>query len=74
MKAQNVLIAHPENEEQINTLKVVMNAMKIKFEISKKEEYNPEFVAKIQRSRKQYEEGKFISLDKNDLKKYMGIE
>jgi hypothetical protein len=46
MEAINI-IAHPSNDEQANTLKAFMKAMKIKFEVSNHKPYNPEFVAKI---------------------------
>ena len=36
-----------ENKEQINTLKAIFKAMKIKFSIKKGKEYDPEFVAKV---------------------------
>ena len=41
-----------------NALKVVMNALKIRFEISKEDPYDPLFVAKVMESRQQVREGK----------------
>ncbi|MBK9256343.1 MAG: hypothetical protein IPM42_12720 [Saprospiraceae bacterium] len=35
-----------------------MDALKIKFEFSKEEVYNPEFVAKIERARQDFRDGK----------------
>ncbi|MBK7742126.1 MAG: hypothetical protein IPI42_16785 [Saprospiraceae bacterium] len=36
-----------------------MQALKIKFEVTKEEEaYNPEFVAKIEKAKQDYKEGK----------------
>ncbi len=53
-----------------------MKALKIKFEINKSEEspYNPEFVAKIEKSRKEFQEGKFVTVEKEDLPKFLGLE
>ena len=50
------LIVHPNNKEQLNALKAFMKAFKISFE-EEKAGYDPEFVAKIQESRKQVRNG-----------------
>lgn len=52
MKTSSVFIALPETTEQVSALKVLMQALKIKFEISK-DYYNPEFVEKVLESREQ---------------------
>ena len=57
MKTQEV-IARPKTAEQLEALKAFMKALKIKFEIPKEEAYNPEFVAKIEKARQDYKEGK----------------
>ncbi len=56
------VILHPENKEQLSALKAIAKALNIKIETNKSP-YNPEFVAKIKKSRKEVEEGKFITLD-----------
>jgi hypothetical protein len=58
MKTQDVLIVHPSNEEEVTVLKTILKALKIKFEFSKEETYNPEFVAKIEKARQDYKDGK----------------
>ncbi|MEZ4911891.1 MAG: hypothetical protein R2774_13640 [Saprospiraceae bacterium] len=58
MKTQDIFIAHPQTKEQVSALKAFMQALKIKFEISKEENYNPEFVEKIEKARKDYKDGK----------------
>lgn len=35
--------------------------------------YNPEFVAKIQKSKKQAQEGKVTRIEKEDLKEFLGL-
>lgn len=56
------VIMHPENKEQLTALKAFAKALKVKFETNKSP-YNPDFVAKINESKKQIEQGNFITLD-----------
>ncbi len=58
MKQQNVLIVHPTSDEEVTILKTILNALKIKFESSEEETYNPEFVEKIVKARQDYKDGK----------------
>ena len=68
MSANSIFIAHPANNEQITALEAFMKALKIKFEVSKTEsDYNPEFVAKIENSRKQALEGKVVKIELDDI-------
>jgi adenylate kinase family enzyme len=73
MKTQEIFIAHPKTTEQFNALRAFMQALKIRFEVTKEEDYNPDFVAKIQQSRKEFAEGKFTRVDKNDLQNLLGL-
>ncbi|AYL97293.1 DUF2683 family protein [Mucilaginibacter celer] len=50
------LIVHPKNKEQLNALKAFMKAFEISFD-EDKSGYDPEFVAKIENSRKQVKNG-----------------
>lgn len=74
MKKTEILIAHPDSEDKFEALKAFMKALKIKFEITKEKPYNPEFVAKIEKSRQEFKEGKFTRVKKADLQKFLGIE
>lgn len=74
MKSQNIFIAHPKTPEQVKALKAFMQALKIKFEVTKKESYNPDFVTKIEESRQQYKNGDFVSVEKKDIKSFLGLE
>jgi len=56
------MIMHPKNKEQLSALKAFAKALKVDFE-TEKSPYNPEFVSKIKESKKQIEEGKYITLD-----------
>ena len=74
METQNIVIAHPKNMEQINALKAFMKALKIKFEVAEHDNYNPEFVKKIEQSKEQYRKGEFISVEEKDLKSFLGLQ
>ncbi len=67
MQPDSTIIVHPANEEQFNALKAFVKALKIKFEISTEKPYNPEFVDKIQESRKQIKEGNYSVIKTEDL-------
>ncbi|MBN1184845.1 MAG: hypothetical protein JXB49_21340 [Bacteroidales bacterium] len=67
MKSQNILIAHPSNEQEMNVIKAFFEALKIKFEITKDTPYNPEFIAKIEKSRKQASDGKTVKISLDDI-------
>jgi len=74
MKTDNIVIAHPQTDEQVNVIKAFMTANKIKFEISKKSPYNADFVAKIEKSKKEFKNGDFTRVEKNDLQNFLGLE
>jgi hypothetical protein len=67
MKTQNILIAHPSNEQELNTIKAFFEALKIKFEVAGNLPYDPEFVAKIERGREDYRSGKGIVISVDEL-------
>jgi hypothetical protein len=74
MPIEKIFIVHPANEEQVNALKAFVKALKIKFEITSEKAYNADFVAKIQQSKKEIEEGKFTRIEKDDLQQFLGIK
>jgi hypothetical protein len=67
MKTQNVLIAHPSDDRELSIIKAFFEALKIKFEVAKDSPYDPEFVAKIENSRKQAAEGKTVKISLDDI-------
>ncbi|PKL78779.1 MAG: hypothetical protein CVV25_10170 [Ignavibacteriae bacterium HGW-Ignavibacteriae-4] len=73
MKTQDIFIAHPKTVEEENALKAFLQALKIKFEVSKIDSYNPEFVKKVLESRKQAKEGKVTRVEKENLKEFLGL-
>lgn len=74
MKTENIIIVHPETTEQENALKAFAKALKMKFEVAREKPYDPEFVANIEESRQQYKRGEFISVDKKDIKGFLGLK
>lgn len=66
MKTQNIIV-HPANEQELSIIKAFFKALKIKFEVAKDSPYDPEFVAKINKSRKQAAEGKTVKIDLDDI-------
>jgi len=59
--------AHKVDSQQIDAIKAFMKALKIKFEVSKESPYNPDFVKKIENSRKQAKEGNTVKIDLDDI-------
>jgi len=74
MQTENIFIVHPANEEQVNALKAFVKALKIKFEVTTEKAYNTDFVEKIQKSKKEFEEGKFKRVEKDDLQQFLGLK
>jgi len=73
MKSQNVFIVHPKTTEEVSALAAFMKALKIKFEISKGENYDPEFVSKIEKSRAQVKKGQVTRIAKDNLSQLLEL-
>ena len=71
MSKQDILIAHPQTSEQFSALKAFMQELKIKFEVSKNDTYNPEFVKKILESKEQAKKGEVTMVKREDLKEFL---
>jgi hypothetical protein len=63
------ITAYTEDASQIEAIKAVMKALKIKFEIAKEKPYDPAFVSKIERSRQDNLQGKGVTITLDELKK-----
>lgn len=70
----NTIIIHTETREQEDALKAFARALKIKFEVTQENPYNPDFVAQIEKSVQEFEEGNFSRIEKKDLKNFLGLE
>ena len=74
MQFEEVFIIHPATTEQASALKAFIKALKIKFEVATNDKpYNHDFVAKIKRSKKEFEQGNFTRIEKDDLQKFLGL-
>ncbi len=74
MNSKYIFIDHPQTIEKTNALKAFMKALNIKFEISKKEGYNPDFIKKILDSEEERKNGKVTRIEKNLLNEFLGLD
>jgi hypothetical protein len=61
------ITAHTEDPSQIEAVKAVMKALKIKFEISKEKPYNPEFVNMVLEAEKEIKQGKGLKVTSQEF-------
>ena len=65
------IIVHPKNNEEQKVIKAFLEALKIKFEnlknTSNQSDYDPEFVASMERSIQDAEEGKVTRIKLDDI-------
>jgi hypothetical protein len=54
-----------ENKEVMNAVRALLTGFKVTFEETSP--YDPEFVAKIEKSRQQVREGKTVKIDLDDI-------
>lgn len=73
MQAINIK-AFAADISQIEALKVFMKALKIKFEVSKEETYDLEFVKMVEKGEKQITEGKGIKMDVKEFKRFTFVK
>jgi hypothetical protein len=66
MQTSDVLLIQPGTLERLNALKLFLSTFNLNYEVHKP--YNADFVEKIQKSRQEFEDGKFKSVQKKDLK------
>ena len=67
------ITAHPKNDAQIEAIKTALKGLKIKFEILEEQQYDPEFVIKIELSKQEYLEGKTTRVRKEDFESFLGL-
>jgi len=67
MQTENTFILHP-TPDQVNALKAFIKALKIKFEITKKEKpYDPEFVNMVLEAEEGIKQGKGLNLTSEEF-------
>ena len=67
MKPQNILIAHPSNDQEMNTIMAFFKALKIKFEVEEEKPYNQEFVERVLSAKEEIKQGKGVKIATKDL-------
>jgi hypothetical protein len=55
------LIVSPKNQKQLDAIEAVLKALNVSFK--KEEAYSPEFIAKIEKSKKEVAKGNYITVD-----------
>lgn len=58
MKTSEIIIVHPDSNTKIEALKAFLEASEIKFEITKKKAYDPNFVTEILQADEDFKNGK----------------
>jgi hypothetical protein len=66
MNAINITV-YPNDDSQIENLKAVMKAFKIKFKVIEEKPYDPEFVKKILKAREDSKQGKGVKITLEEL-------
>ena len=58
---------YPHDREQIEAIKTVFKAFKIRFEVEEEKTYNPEFVERVLLAKREIKQGKGIKIVTKDL-------
>ena len=58
---------YPEDKAQIEAIKSVFKAFKIKFEVDEEKVYNPEFVERVLLAKEEIKRGKGVKIATKDL-------
>ena len=61
------LSVYPENTKQLKAIKAVMVALNVRFEKKEDSPYDPEFVAKIERSKEQAKNGQYRTITIDEI-------
>jgi len=56
------IIAYPEDSSQVEAIRAFMKALKIKFEVSRDQPYDPEFVNKILEAEQEIKQDKGLKV------------
>lgn len=68
------LIVYPKNQKQLAAVEAVLKALNVTFLKEEAAEYDPDFVAKIETSKKEVQEGKVTRVEKEDLNDFLGLK
>ncbi len=72
MQDAEIYIIETKKGEQARQIKAVLKALKVKFEVAHQDSpYNPAMIAKVKKSKLQYQQGKFTRVNKKDLTSFL---
>ena len=74
MNTSNITITSSISQDKLEYVKAFLKALKIKFEITKEEAYNEEFVKKIKQGEQDFKNGNTTRIKKEDLNNFLGLE
>jgi hypothetical protein len=66
MEALNFRV-YPHDREQIEAIKTIFKAFKIKFEVEEEKSYNPTFVKRVLSAKEEIKQGKGVKISTEDL-------
>ena len=66
MEALNFKV-YPHDREQIEAIKTIFKAFKIKFEVEEEKSYNPAFVERVLLAKEEIKQGKGVKIATKDL-------
>ncbi len=66
MEALNFKV-YPHDREQIEAIKTIFKAFKIKFEVEEEKSYNPAFVERVLLAKKEIKQGKGVKIATKDV-------
>jgi hypothetical protein len=66
MEALNFRV-YPHDREQIEAIKTIFKAFKIKFEVEEEKSYNPTFVNRVLLAKEEIKQGKGVKISPEDL-------
>jgi hypothetical protein len=58
---------YPHDREQIEAIKTIFKAFKIKFEVEEEKSYNPTFVNRVLLAKEEIKQGKGVKISPEDL-------
>lgn len=69
----NSVTLNLNDDSQLDTVKALLKALKIKFTVSNEKKYDPKFVSKIKKSEEQIKDGNYITVKKDDINNLLGL-
>lgn len=69
----NSVTLNLNDDSQLDTVKALLKALKIKFTVNNEKKYDPKFVSKIKKSEEQIKTGNYINVKKDDINNLLGL-